>query len=411
MDGRSTPSIYVGETSRSISERASEHWADWLGKEEDSHIYKHWQLHHGGVGDPIFEFKVIRFCRDALSRQVGESTRITLRGNCLNSKAGYNRSGISRLTLKPEDEQHQENTNSKHSSRGRESQEEDGLQIMAKRVQERAKGVGKRVCAEDDPLRKAKRRKKLKHQVLNQDWGLMDGELKELENLEIARTRFLNSGPGDCIVGAGKTQTTIKIWSENELIARQLVRECVGMAIDGIQNCIEVLREEQTEIENNKIQKNNKTTKCKIQMNTVETLPEGWQTDVATASPIQPKLPVSCKASENNSITKYFRNMEAIRFDEAMQELEKERRLEIKRVKELAWRDRKLQRALLKVAEDWIDNAVLPGVVKEGDLIDDDMTAPVCEAVLQPKQTAKRRKWVRKKNGLFGWVSIGSRKK
>ena len=140
-------------------------------------------------------------------------------------------------------------------------------------------------------------------------------------------------------------------------------------------------------------------------MSTVETLPEGWQTDLATTSPIQPKLPISCKASENNSITKYFRSMKAIRFEEAMQELEKERRLE------LAWRDRKLERALLKVAEDWIDNTVLPGVVKEGDLIDDDMTAPVCEAVLQPKQTAKRRKWVRKKNGLFGWVSIGSRKK
>ena len=45
------------------------------------------------------------------------------------------------------------------------------------------------------------------------------------------------------------------------------------------------------------------------------------------------------------------------------------------------------------------------------ELVDDDMTAPVCEAVLQPKRTAKRRKWVRKKNGLFGWVSIGSRKK
>ena len=66
---------------------------------------------------------------------------------------------------------------------------------------------------------------------------------------------------------------------------------------------------------------------------------------------------------------------------------------------------------MLKVAEDWIDDTVLPGVVKKGDLIDDDMTAPVCETVLQPKQTAKRRKWVRKKNGLFGWVSIGSREK
>ena len=45
------------------------------------------------------------------------------------------------------------------------------------------------------------------------------------------------------------------------------------------------------------------------------------------------------------------------------------------------------------------------------DVIDDAMTAPVCEAVLKPKQAAKRRKWVQKKNGLFGWVSIGSRKK
>jgi hypothetical protein len=41
----------------------------------------------------------VKFCRDALSRQVGEAVRIGLRRNTLNSKSGYNRSGTSRLNL------------------------------------------------------------------------------------------------------------------------------------------------------------------------------------------------------------------------------------------------------------------------------------------------------------------------
>jgi hypothetical protein len=41
----------------------------------------------------------VKFCRDALSLQVGEAVRIGLRRNTLNSKSGYNRSGTSRLTL------------------------------------------------------------------------------------------------------------------------------------------------------------------------------------------------------------------------------------------------------------------------------------------------------------------------
>ena len=72
MDGKSSPSIYVGETARSLCGRAAEHWSDWLSKVEDSHILKHWRLHHGGVGEPKFRFEVIRYCRDALSRQGGE---------------------------------------------------------------------------------------------------------------------------------------------------------------------------------------------------------------------------------------------------------------------------------------------------------------------------------------------------
>ena len=64
-DDRDTPSVYVGETSRSIKERALEHWKDY------------------------FVFKVVSQFRDALSRQVAEAIRIMLRQNTLNSKNGY----------------------------------------------------------------------------------------------------------------------------------------------------------------------------------------------------------------------------------------------------------------------------------------------------------------------------------
>ena len=34
--------VYVGESVRSMFERAGEHWADVVAKKEDSHISKHW---------------------------------------------------------------------------------------------------------------------------------------------------------------------------------------------------------------------------------------------------------------------------------------------------------------------------------------------------------------------------------
>ena len=65
------PSIYVGETTRSIFERSKEHWEAWRSRRTDSHILKHWTLHHGATGEPNFVMKVVAFHRTALSRQVG----------------------------------------------------------------------------------------------------------------------------------------------------------------------------------------------------------------------------------------------------------------------------------------------------------------------------------------------------
>ena len=74
------PSIYVGETARSIKERAKEHWDSYKNRETDSHILKHWTNHHDCEGEPEFVMKVVQFQRTALSRQVGESIRIQKRG-------------------------------------------------------------------------------------------------------------------------------------------------------------------------------------------------------------------------------------------------------------------------------------------------------------------------------------------
>ena len=100
------PSIYVGETCRSLRERAKEHWEDLKSRNEDSHMLKHQVEVHGGDEKADFIFKVVKYHQTALSRQVGEATRIRRRcgdGRILNSRGEFNRCKISRLTLNMEE--------------------------------------------------------------------------------------------------------------------------------------------------------------------------------------------------------------------------------------------------------------------------------------------------------------------
>ena len=104
MENPEIPSIYVGESSRTIRERTKEHWAAFKGNKkakEGSHIYKHQELHHPGQ-EPRFLMRTIEFYKSALSRQTGEAVRIMRRGGTgavLNSKSEFNRSYIPRLTV------------------------------------------------------------------------------------------------------------------------------------------------------------------------------------------------------------------------------------------------------------------------------------------------------------------------
>ena len=99
------PTIYVGETSRSIQERSQEHWSSFRSKSNKSHIHVHQMLEHGGE-PPNFIMRAVSYHKTALSRQVKEAVRIRRRGGAgaiLNSKSEFNRCHIPRLQMEEEE--------------------------------------------------------------------------------------------------------------------------------------------------------------------------------------------------------------------------------------------------------------------------------------------------------------------
>ena len=83
-DSRDSPSIYVGETSRSLMERSKEHHEDYKRQREDSHMMKHWANSHPGPEKPKFHQYIIASFKLSLRRQVAEAVRIQHRSQVLN---------------------------------------------------------------------------------------------------------------------------------------------------------------------------------------------------------------------------------------------------------------------------------------------------------------------------------------
>ena len=93
--------VYIGESSRSLHERASEHVRDAGAFSAKSHIVKHWMTTHPSLPEPpkmVFEIKG-RF-KDCLSRQITEALKISWSKDIiLNSKAEYSHNSVSRLSV------------------------------------------------------------------------------------------------------------------------------------------------------------------------------------------------------------------------------------------------------------------------------------------------------------------------
>ena len=85
QERREQASLYVGETARSISERAGEQWDDAIGGKEESHMLEH-QAAPTGRSSPSVQ---VQGCEEM---QVREAVRIYMRGNVLN-KVQVNQDG------------------------------------------------------------------------------------------------------------------------------------------------------------------------------------------------------------------------------------------------------------------------------------------------------------------------------
>ena len=247
------------------------------------------------------------------------------------------------------------------------------MEIMCRRAEERAvkssKNIRKRVGGEEEPNKRNKKKmRKLKHAVANEDWGLESDELAELERREIGRSRFLHSDTSWATVGTN--QTKIRIWSELELVARQLIitasREACDLVVSKLEE--QSLKDHVRWLETAAaVEEFENVADCWKNVDMVpdgwkpqgqhseehenvpvgwkprsldseekESVPEGWRK--SDMVPEEQKLKFRFK---QDSIKKYFRSQKVIDFDEEMRQLEKERLVEKKRMKE-----RKLDGAL-----------------------------------------------------------------
>ena len=68
--------VYIGESSRSSNERATEHLNDFKRSKTDSHMYKHTETAHPLEDEHNFEFRVVKTFSSALMRQVTEAVLI-----------------------------------------------------------------------------------------------------------------------------------------------------------------------------------------------------------------------------------------------------------------------------------------------------------------------------------------------
>ena len=188
QNGDSTvPAIYVGETSRTILERAREHWQAWRSNKSDSHIRKHQEICHGGAEEPDFMLRAVSHHKSALSRQVAEAVRIMRRGGegaVLNSRAEYNRSHIPRLQVENRDEDKITEQEQKEMESNKELLELADADWEQKKREDREeplrelkRSLGKITCnsgsrkREQPALSKRRRTKKIKYEIIGEEWG------------------------------------------------------------------------------------------------------------------------------------------------------------------------------------------------------------------------------------------------
>ena len=97
--------ILLEKVSTYTCERFREHNKDYQGNSDNSHMAKHVSLVHGSDDCmPVFDIRVVKFCKTAIERQVLEAVRIAYRASepgvvIMNSKSEFNRCTLPRIVM------------------------------------------------------------------------------------------------------------------------------------------------------------------------------------------------------------------------------------------------------------------------------------------------------------------------
>ena len=238
-DKREAPSIYLGESARSLFEKSSDHLRDYKNNAEESHMAKHWTNSHQGGAKPQFTQRVIKSYKSALERQVGEAVWIQLRHNVLNSFGTFNRCKLSRLVVDSERKAKvwKENWPRKRQEEMEEEEEfptTEEEQTSKKRIQDPSEGL---------PARKKKKEVNFRDIA----WG------EEIRPVSEERMELLRSGP-DPSTPRPVRQTTIVTLQGRDLAVAELINSMLrGVVEVGELNAIDRLVElEVQEWPNNK---------------------------------------------------------------------------------------------------------------------------------------------------------------
>ena len=283
--------------------------------------------------------------------------RISYRGQTLNSKNGYNRSGLSRLVI--------------------EEKEEETLELPQTDEQPDPKGLpalaggwktGKRDAGKQPDNQKSRKRRKLKYAVMEDDWGLGDGnDMQRMENEELARMNFLEAGNTDCKAGKVEKQTTIKIWSKAELTCREIVLGSIlqSRIIGKFKVNLEEQLKARISARKTKILQEDGARHQEPQNNTlksVDTLPEGWKAENPDKAK-DDKKQLGCK---QNTIISMFAKQNLSKDMKLEKTLLKEERLENKRRLELRWKSMKIHAARMRWAREWLEEEIILPVMEAG---------------------------------------------
>ena len=173
------PPKYIGETSRTLAERSTEHVTAAEGLDADNFIVKHWVSSHPDLTrQPRMRFKVRKSFTDPLSRLVTEAVLIEREGK-LNSKSEWGHNKLKRLTVdKPEWMRKKEMVIDASASKEMEA----GVTRLREKVCKKQNGASNNLSADVREKEKGENRRCIKTESSKRDASSQENVLEDVKS-------------------------------------------------------------------------------------------------------------------------------------------------------------------------------------------------------------------------------------